>query len=278
MTEIDRFAPNTPIWIDVASPDLEATVAFYTGLFGWDASWAPLAEEPADGETAGAGYSQFTLRGRNVAGAGPAWPGLPTSWTTYIGVKDLDETLRLVEAAGGQLLIEPVDVVEAGRLAVVADAHGISIALWQPLTDGTDDGLGLAGEPGSLCWTELATPDVSQAKDFYQQVFGWDTELPATTGIPYTQWSRNGQPFGGMLQLTQEVPEIQPGWTVYFAVDDCDRTVAEVERLGGQVQIPPTDIDPGRFAVVTDPVGARFCLIRQRPGRVSPLADLVRQA
>jgi hypothetical protein len=46
-------------------------------------------------------------------------------------------------------------------------------AVWQP---GNTQGLGAVNDSGTLCWTELATPDVAAAKSFYLDVLGWQTD------------------------------------------------------------------------------------------------------
>ena len=58
--------------------------------------------------------------------------GQPPAWTTYINVLDADATAKAVQAAGGQLFMEPMDVPEQGRMAVFADTTGAALAAWQP--------------------------------------------------------------------------------------------------------------------------------------------------
>ncbi|MBL7499242.1 VOC family protein [Frankia sp. CNm7] len=253
MAEINAAVPNTPVWMDVASPDLDATVAFYCALFGWEARRSP---DPAAG-----GHTEFTLRGRRVAGAGPDFYGQPNVWTTYLGVSDADEAVRRARAAGGKTLVEPMDVLDAGRLAVLTDPVGAPIGLWQPRAN---SGVELLDEPGAMCWNELAARDDAAARAFYQDVFGWAADTQSWgDDVTYTRWSLDGRLVAGLMRMNDAWPaEIPSHWMVYLAVDDTDACAEKILSLGGSVPVPPTDIPPGRFAVVNDPLGAHFSIIK----------------
>lgn len=252
--EFERYDDGVPSWVDLGSPDLEAAKAFYGGLFGWDT--------PAGPPEAG-GYTVCELGGKTVAGLGPKMmPDAPTVWTTYVNVDDADATAGKVTANGGSVLFGPTDVLEAGRMAIFADPHGAVLGLWQP---GNHLGAQLANEPGTLCWNELITTDLEGSKAFYGAVFGWEAEDQGPPGGPpaYTEWKLGGRSIGGMMLKHGDMPaDMPPSWGVYFAVDDADAAAARVQQLGGALLMGPTDIEPGRFAVVADPQGAVFNLIR----------------
>lgn len=254
--EMDRYDEGVPSWADLQSPDLEKSRVFYSALLGWDVPPGP----PEAG-----GYSIATLRGKNVAGVGPQMnPAAPPSWMTYVNVDDADATVAKVTANGGQVLAGPMDVMEAGRLAVVADPAGAALGIWQPKEH---LGAQLVNEPGTWAWSELTTTDTEGAKAFYRAVFGWGEQTYAAgegAGMEgYTEWKLGGRPIGGMMQKPASVPaEVPPFWMVYFAVDDADAAAARVTELGGAVMMGPMDIEPGRFAVVADPSGAVFSVMK----------------
>ncbi|MDP1819752.1 MAG: VOC family protein [Acidimicrobiales bacterium] len=255
--EIDSYEPGTPSWVDMGTPDVQAAVAFYMGLFGWE---APEADE------ATGGYVLLTLQGRAVAGIGPQQdPGMPY-WTTYISVSDADATAGFVEAAGGQVLLPPMDVMTFGRMAVCADTEGTPFSIWQPKDH---PGAGIVNEHGALIWNELTCRNPDAARVFYGTVFGWTTEDIDPDGNPYTQWQLNGHTIGGMMPMVGDSwpgPEELPShWMVYFAVDDTDAAAARCTDLGGSMHVEPTDIPPGRFAVLSDPQGAHFSVIKPVP-------------
>jgi predicted enzyme related to lactoylglutathione lyase len=199
-----------------------------------------------------------TLRGRPVAGLGPQVSPGPPFWTTYVTVDDVDATTEAVTGAGGQVIMEPLDVLDAGRMAVFADPAGAAFSVWQAMAH---VGAGIVNEPGTLSWNELMTTDVEGAKAFYQAVFGWSA-VTHEGEMPYTEFKVNDRSIAGMMAKPPMVPdEVPPHWSVYFAVEDTDATVAKVAELGGQLVMPARDIDPGRFAVVSDPAGATFNVI-----------------
>jgi hypothetical protein len=253
-----QYAAGTPSWVDVSSDDMDASAAFYAGLLGWEVAEAGPVQQAA-------GYRMLQLGGLDVAGLGPAVPGVAPAWTSYIAVDDADATAKAVEAAGGMVVLPPTDLGDAGRLAILVDDGGAGFSIWQA---GRHQGADLVNEPGSLAWTELARRDPDRARAFYRAVFGWDAEVGDMPGAPtssYTTFSlpeAGGAPLAGMVQMNEDWPDdIAPHWMVYLAVADCDAAVARVGELGGVVSIPPFDMPNGRIAVVADDRGATFSLI-----------------
>jgi hypothetical protein len=123
----------------------------------------------------------------------------------------------------------------------------------------------VANEPGTYCWSELITTDLDSSKSFYDAVFGWDANDQGPPGGPpaYTEWQLSGKAIGGMMRKSPDMPaEIPPFWGVYFAVADTDATVAKAQELGASVFMGPADIEPGRFAVLSDNVGAVFNVLQ----------------
>jgi predicted enzyme related to lactoylglutathione lyase len=249
--EIDRYEPGVPSWIDIGSPSPQGAADFYGALFGWDAPEAP----PETG-----GYRVAMVGDRAVAGIGEQQHPGPPVWSTYIAVENADEAVAKVLAAGGQLVVPAMDVLDVGRMAIFTDPQGAFFSVWQA---GTHPGAQLVNEPGTWSWSELLTTDVEAAKAFYGEVFGWtaNTAGDGPTGA-YTEWQVNGRSVGGMMQKPPMMPaEVPPHWGVYFAVADTDAAVERVQELGGSQLMPPMDIEPGRFAVVADPFGGTFNVI-----------------
>jgi uncharacterized protein len=250
------YAPGTPSWVELSSPDTDASAAFYRQVMNWSAT------EPGPVEETG-GYRMFQHDGRNVAGLmGHMQEGQPTAWSTYISVKDAGETAEKVKAAGGSVLVDPMDVTDIGRMAFFADPAGAAFGVWQPKTFAGAD---VVNEPGSLCWTEVATRDVEAGRAFYPAVFGWAIGRPPFEGSEgYTLWEIDGAPVAGMVEMTGDLfpPEVPPHWGVCFAVADCDATVARGRELGAKVVTEPTDMPIGRYAVLVDPQGASFAVMQ----------------
>lgn len=254
MSERSSYEPGTPCWVDLGSPDLEAAAEFYAALFGWE---VPAAENV---ENTG-GYRRATKNGADVAGMMPLMQeGQPPAWTSYVSVADADATAAAVESAGGSVVAEPMDVMDLGRMAIFADPTGAVFGIWQP---GTFAGAGLVNEPGTFSWNELETRDPATAKAFYGAVFGWSFEDHEMGQMTYTEWKLGDAPAGGMADITGRVPDAVPAhWMAYFAVDDADAAVETVKSSGGSVSFGPVDIPAGRFAMVADPHGAAFAVIK----------------
>jgi uncharacterized protein len=251
--EYERYDNGVPSWVDLGSPDLAKAKAFYGGLLGWDCPEGP----PEAG-----GYSVCLLDGKTVAGLGPQMnPDFPAAWMTYMNVDDADATAAKATAAGGTVFAPPMDVLDVGRMAVLADSLGAVFGLWQPKSH---MGAQLVNVPGTLCWNELISTDLDASKAFYKAVFGWDGEDQGPPGGPpaYTEWKLAGRTIGGLLAKHGDMPaEMPPHWGVYFAVADTDASVKKAQELGGSLFMGPTDIEPGRFAVVADDQGVVFNVI-----------------
>jgi predicted enzyme related to lactoylglutathione lyase len=152
-----------------------------------------------------------------------------------------------------------MDVGEYGRMVVLRDPAGAVISLWQAKQH---QGVGLWGEVGAFCWSELMTRDTDAATAFYTALFGWQTKVSDAAGFAYTHWQNGGADIGGMLAIREEWGPMPPHWVNYVQVADCDDTAAKATSLGGKVCMPPTDIpNTGRFAMLQDPQGAMLSVI-----------------
>jgi uncharacterized protein len=253
MPERDSYNPGTPSWVELGTSNVDAAVAFYGDLFGWTAG------EPD--EQAG-GYRLALRDGKPVAGLSPLMSeGQPVAWSTYIATDDAEGVAERVKANGGQVVVDPMDVMELGRMTFFVDPTEAALGAWQPRQFA---GAAVVNEPGTFTWNELATRDIAAAQSFYSDVLGWDVEERDFGGVKYTLWKVDGEMVaGGMPMGDQFPPEVPPHWAVYFAVDDTDATAEKAKQLGGQVQVEPMDIpDVGRFAVISDPQGAVFSVIK----------------
>ncbi|MEU7057666.1 VOC family protein [Streptomyces sp. NPDC046197] len=256
-----RFVNGAPNWIDVGTSDIDGARSFYGGLFGWQFQSA--------GPQAG-GYGFFQLDGRTVAGGmqTSAEQG-PPSWNVYFQSADAEATAKAAEQAHGRVLAPPMDVMGEGHMAVLADPAGVPFGIWQP---GRTKGVDMAGDPGSLCWVELYTPDIAAAAAFYHKVLSLETSAVPFPGGTYTciNPAEGGEDamFGGVVPLADDPVEAEAGpyWLPYFEVTDADTTVARAQELGGTVRMPATDIEGvGRIAKLADPYGARFAIIKSAP-------------
>jgi predicted enzyme related to lactoylglutathione lyase len=253
MPERTSYAQGTPSWVDLPTTDQNAAKAFYAGVFGWTYDDQPMGE--------GAVYSVAKVRGLDVAAISPqpqemAAAGVPPMWGTYITVDSADDAAAKIGPAGGKVIMEPFDVMDAGRMVLAMDPGGAMIAFWQP---NQHIGARLVNEPGTVTWNELITTDPSSTK-FYEQVAGMTTSTMDMGQGDYTLFHAGDQMVGGTTPPQME--GVPTHWHVYFSVDDADATAAKITELGGTILVPPFDTPVGRIAVAQDPQGAAFSIIR----------------
>jgi uncharacterized protein len=273
MPERNGYIAGVPCWLDTSQPDPEAAVDFYRGLFGWE--FEDLMPPGSEGKCFIA-----RLRGGDVAAVGSIPEAAPAvaMWNTYVWVESADETASKVREAGGGVLMEPFDVMGAGRMAVFTDPEGAAFCVWEAKEH---RGARVVNEPGSVNFNGLNTRDVEGAKSFYGSVFGWTT-LALDGGAE--MWTLPGygdylerdnpdlrkqmaeadapQGFEDVVASIDPIPDDQPDtpahWSVTFAVDDADATAAKATELGGKVIVPPLDAPWVRMTIISDPQGATF--------------------
>jgi uncharacterized protein len=273
VAERDGYIPGVPCWVDTSQPDPKAAVDFYRGVFGWEFEDAM----PAGSEGQ---YFIARLHGGDVAAVGSIPEAAPqmATWNTYVWVESADATMSKVREAGGDVVTEPLDVMEFGRMAVFTDPEGAAFRAWQA---GQHKGARVVNEPGSLNFNNLNIRDVEGAKSFYGSVFGWQTlDLgggPAGWTLPgyadhlerndpdlRKRMAEAGAPAGfedvvaTINPITPEQPATPAHWSVTFAVDDADATAAKATELGGKLIVPPLDAPWVRTTVISDPQGATF--------------------
>ena len=254
MPETAVSAPGKPAWADLSTTDAAAGKTFYSKLFGW---------QPEDQGPEAGGYVIFKLGGKSVTALGPVQnPGQPAAWSVYIATEDSAATAKKVREAGGTVALEPMDVLGQGSMAVFQDPIGAFISVWQPAKM---KGFDVTNQPNSFAWAELNGRGVEKAKPFYKKVFGWgDKTSPMGEGQPpYTEWQLGGESIGGGMEMGKDMPSSVPSfWMVYFGVADVDATAKKAGELGGKVNMAPQDFPGGRFAIIGDPQGAVFGIMR----------------
>ncbi|WP_043668946.1 VOC family protein [Streptomyces xylophagus] len=244
--KLDGPVTGGPCWAELGTSDLEAAKRFYADVFGWRPETDPRQEA--------GGYTVAHIGDAAVAALTPLFQeSQPVAWNVSFAVADADATAAKIRAAGGTLLMEPIDVFDIGRFTVALDPGGAAFQTWQARTF---PGAGLFNAPGALGWVELLTRAPERAETFYTTVFGWTVRPSAH----YPQWGIDGADFGGMMTMDEKFPpEVSPHWLPYFAVADVDTTAATVTAAGGTVLMEPTSMaDVRRIAVLRDPQGAVF--------------------
>jgi predicted enzyme related to lactoylglutathione lyase len=283
MLQRDGYPAGVPCFVDTAQPDPPAATDFYGGLFGWE--FEDRMPPAAPGH-----FFAAKLGGREVA-AIASQDGSPQApaWSTYIAVDSADATAAAVWAAGGSVLTEPMDIFDAGRMAICADPQGAEFGIWQA---GRHRGAQVVNAPGSWNWSNLHTRDVDGAQAFYGAVFGWQPTPVRFGPFEATMWRLPGygeslerldpgvrerhagagapagfsDAIGWLLEITPDAGDAPSQWAVTFAVDGTDAVAERACTLGGTIVTPAHDSGPTRVAELRDPQGATFSVSTYTPG------------
>ena len=247
--------PTTPVythgkfvWFEHMSPDMEKAQAFYQELFGWSTQPVPMGDTP---------YPMIHNRGQGIGGYRKAAPTAPTHWICFISVPDVDARFDAIKAAGCRTMQAPAEY-GPGRIAAAADPTGAAFAMWKGVEgDRSDAPAGI----GDWHWTELWTTDDKKALAFYQGMFDYGVQsMNVPGGGVYHILTVGGVPRAGVMKTSG------PGrssWLPYVSVADCDATLAKALSLGSKQVMGAIDMEKvGRFAIVSDPLGAPIGFIK----------------
>jgi predicted enzyme related to lactoylglutathione lyase len=258
MPEYSKPVIGSFCWVEANLEDPAAGKGFYGELFGWK------------GEDVATPLGTYTLLkiGNNQVGGLLELPenarkmGAPPHWLSYVAVSEIGAGTKKAESLGAKVLLPPLNL-GTGDMSVLQDPAGGVLALW---ASKQSTGSFLYGENNSLCWNELVTTDAPAATKFYVGLFGWKTEVWPMGDFDYTVLKNGTQMVGGLMPQPRSMAGAPSVWTAYFAVADCDAMAKRAERLRAKILTPPTDIPSvGRFAVLSDPQGAAFAIIKNFP-------------
>jgi predicted enzyme related to lactoylglutathione lyase len=257
MPTIERYSPGEFCWIELATSNQEAAKKFYGEIFGWTVRDVPIGPKNV--------YSLLELQGRIAAGAFALSPsesaaGVPPHWHLYVAVPSADEAAKKAGELGGKVREGPFDVSDRGRAALIQDPTGAYFSVWEAKHR---IGLGVTGEPGAFCWSDLNTPDQARAKTFYEGLFGWKLKAGEGKGSGYLHIVNGESYIGGVPPVGQGDGNAPPHWLIYFAVADVDATFQNAMGMNAKALLPPMDFEGvGRVAMLADPQGAVFALFR----------------
>jgi len=248
------------VWYELMTTDMEAAKRFYTKIVGWGTQ---------DMSQPGMTYTIFNAGDAPAAGLmnlpdDAKKMGAPPSWIGYVGVDDVDASAKKAERLGGRVHVQPRDIPNIGRFAVIADPQGATISLFKG-TNPEPPKPPAPGTPGRAGWHELLAIDWEKAFAFYGEMFGWQKADAIDMGAmgKYQMFSAGGQPIGGMFNKPATVPA--PFWTYYFNVEAIEPAAERIKASGGKITNGPMEVPGGQWIVQgTDAQGAMFALVGKR--------------
>ena len=240
----NTYTPGKVVWHDLASPNPEASAAFYESVFGW--TTVPY----------GAGDKMvwvFKKEDKPVAlmayyqtenGSG--------EWIGAISVPDVAEATSKAKSQGAKIIKKAMSVDDRGAISFLQDPQGASISLIK-LSNG--DPKPALAEENTFLGQELWSNDVSQSASFYTNVVGYTTEETDTQKVPYTIFKMGDMNCAGMLN--NPAPTVRSHWVPYIRVSNLSETIEKAMRAGAKVLIEPNpEIRNGNVALLMDPTGA----------------------
>lgn len=243
-------------WYDLMTSDPSAAETFYKKVAGWGTELWEGGEMP---------YTMWTNAGTALGGLmdlpeDAKAQGAPPNWLPYVAVPDTDETVSRAKELGAHVYVEPQDIPNVGKFAVLGDPQGAVFAVFTS----SEDPPGHDNPPakGEFSWHELVTTDHEAAFDFYADLFGWQKtdSMDMGEGNIYQMYGRGSSTLGGMYNKPPEMPA-PPHWLLYISVDDVNSTVETIKELGGQVLAGPMEVPGGdMIAQCMDPQGATFAV------------------
>lgn len=268
MKIVKKYPDGVFSWVDLSTTDIAAAHDFYSGLFGWEVDDRPVGDS-------GISYTNFRIDGYSVAGAGQMQEemraaGAPPVWISYVNHSDIEGVAARAAEAGGIVFMPPMAILDQGSMALIQDPTGAPFGIWQP---GEHVGAQVVNQPNSLVWNELQTRNPEAARAFYNEVFGWTAKVDDNG---YLMWHEDDRVHCGGMALDAEWGDAPSHWLVYFLVNDVDASAARAVELGGKLVAGPLPAgELGRLAVIADPQGATFAIIRFNGPADEPPGEVV---
>jgi predicted enzyme related to lactoylglutathione lyase len=246
------------VWHELMTSDPDAAQPFYKNVVGW-------STQPMEGGPEGMPPYTFWMAGEAMSGGLMQLPeeakqmGAPPHWMTYIGTDDVDATAKQAGELGGRVLVEPQDIPNIGRFAILQDPQGATFAIYSSANETPEE-----QDPKRLefSWHELATTDMKGAWDFYSKLFDWKETSTMDMGPAgqYQMFGRDRFTYGGVYNKPADMPA-PPHWLPYAMVDSADAAAERAKKVGGTVVLEPMEVPGGdRIAVIRDPQGAHFAV------------------
>lgn len=253
---------GTVVSADIAVPNHQAVVAFYSSVLG--TGERPLWRDDL-----------MNSLGTPVIGIGERtseYDHLPLQWMPHIQVADVAASAEAAVELGGQELVHSRDDRGRSQWAVLMDPDGAAFGVIpvvpqdempQPAADGSDEGT----PSGRIAWLDLTVTDAEAARDYYGRVVGWSSEdVPmvdaAQAYVDFAMCDPEGRSVAGVCHARGANRDLPAAWLIYLPVGDLAQSLERVREGGGEVVLAQRG-DEGRYAhaVVRDPAGACIGLV-----------------
>jgi uncharacterized protein len=270
MAEIADLGVGNFISYELHTINPRAALSFYESVAGWTSQPANGGHRCALFSTARGvlgGVAQLSERAKKL--------GVPPHWMGSVSVSDVDATIAEVTRLGGRVRVEPVDLPDIGRQAVIADPFGAVIGVCTP----TLPVMMREASHGEVCWHELFSEDHEASFAFYSKIFGWKSRSRFDKDVMcrYLLYGNDERDMGGMFSRPKE--QHVSAWNYYIQVSDLDAAVVRAKLAGGTLYEGPMIVPSGaRIAVLGDPDGVGFSLHENPKASAPRLTDSAQEA
>ena len=251
------FGIGSFMWYELKTKDIAKSREFFSKVAGWKYDEMDMGP--------GGIYTIIKAGDQTVGGMmpmdGPDWGDMPSHWSYYADVEDVDSSAAKVEKLGGKNEHPTMDVPDVGRFTGISAPDGSNMYIMTPAHRATEPP---CPDAGHFLWVELMSRDFDKAKEFYTKLMGWDVaEMPMPEGYVYNIFMSGNGGVGGGMNMPPEVPPEMPScWMGYIHAPDLDKALKAVDANGGQIAMPPMEVPGvGRMAHVMDPSGAVVALM-----------------
>ena len=250
------------IWYELMTTDPAGAKVFYDAVVGWNV------------EAQSSFPNGYRMIGRSDGKfAGGVLPlndemqqhGARPTWLGYIYVEDVDASVAAIEKLGGKTYLQPFDIPNVGRVAMVTDPQGAPFYIMKPIPPANEpeakSDVFSATEQQRVGWNELSTSDPAAARRFYTGQFGWEDKDFMDMGEmgEYRFLDHDGTRIGALCGL---MPGSQPKWRYYFCVPSIGAAKSAAEQHGGTIHMGPHQVPTGDYIIIgSDPQGAEFALV-----------------
>ena len=239
-----------PCWIELYTPDIDASAAFYRDLLGWEIT----RSEPDEPLTTEVHHGGRLIGSFESAAQAPGGSG----WRVSFMVDDVRTAAGAAERTGGSVVVEPTRVTETMAYALASDPDGNVVGL----LEGEDFEGPYPYQAGMPVWFDVLAGDLEVSERFYREVVGWPTRRLTIADQEQDFYTSvvGGRSVSGVGRSGYFGEDIPSRWRIYFGVEDADAAARRVRELGGTVIVEPFDFTFGRMVEVADPHGACFLL------------------
>ena len=248
---------STFCWNQLATPNIDESIVFYSALFGWDVVEEDLAD---GGTTVRLAHKGDFVVGMHVLSEIEVNHGWKARWEPFLRVDNIPDVLVRVSEQPGQVLEGDVSAGTHGTLATISSPSGAQLCLWEA---GSFSGQGMTRQNGVPSWHTLLVSNLDIEHTFWSKVVGWgDAQEAPELGLGHFTHPVHGNIAGSRVpseEMKTTLGQLDCRWVPHIQVADCNQTVESAKAIGATVLLATEEVpNGGTQALIVDPLGGVF--------------------